>query len=184
MSRLHFWNSQLWQSGFSRVYSNSCCSYSFEPEIIKIGQSSHKMYSNNILNFQESTTILNACTKKSGNLLNAPCTYIIFFFFLNLQRSKTFRQLTLIGHSQTQILELKRSQSYQNIFTIKAEKKNNKKKNHTSKPLSISWRWPLSLKHVEHKIWNKNLHAKFRFICRPIHFKLFTFFLLEQDRDI
>ena len=30
------------------------------------------MYSNNIVNFQESTTILNACTKKSGNLLNAP----------------------------------------------------------------------------------------------------------------
>ena len=54
---------QLWQSGFSRVYSNSCCSCWFEPEIIKIGQSSHKMYSNNILNFQESTAIWNACTK-------------------------------------------------------------------------------------------------------------------------
>ena len=26
---------QLWQSGFSRVYSNSCCSCSFEPEIIR-----------------------------------------------------------------------------------------------------------------------------------------------------
>ena len=38
---------QLWQSGFCMVYSNSCCSCSFEPEIIKIGQSSHKMYSNN-----------------------------------------------------------------------------------------------------------------------------------------
>ena len=62
----------LWLSGFSWVYSNSCCSCSFKPEIIKIGQSSHEMYSNNILNFQESTTILNACTKKSGNLLNAP----------------------------------------------------------------------------------------------------------------
>ena len=55
---------QLWQSGSSRVYSNWCCSCSFQAEIIKIGQSSHKMYSNNILNFQESTTILNACTKK------------------------------------------------------------------------------------------------------------------------
>ena len=64
---------QLWQSGFRRMYSNSYCSCSFEPEIIKIGQSSHTMYSNNILNFQESTTILNACTKKPGNLLNAPC---------------------------------------------------------------------------------------------------------------
>ena len=48
---------QLWLSGFSRVYSNCCCSCSFEPEIIKIGQSSHKMYSNNIVNFQVSTII-------------------------------------------------------------------------------------------------------------------------------
>ena len=60
---------QLWQSGFS----SCCCSCSFEPESIKIGQSSHKMYSYNILNFLESCTILNACTKKkkSGNQLNA-----------------------------------------------------------------------------------------------------------------
>ena len=63
---------QLWQSGFSKVYFNCCCSCSFEAEIIKIGQSSRKMYSNKILIFQESTTILNACTKKSGNLLNSP----------------------------------------------------------------------------------------------------------------
>ena len=63
---------QLWQSGFSRVYSNFYCSCSFELEIIKIGQSSHKMYSNNIVNFQVSMTVLNACTKKSGNLLKAP----------------------------------------------------------------------------------------------------------------
>ena len=34
---------QLGQSGFSRVYSNYCCSGSFEPEIKNIGQSSHKM---------------------------------------------------------------------------------------------------------------------------------------------
>ena len=54
---------QLWLSDFSWVYSNCCCSCSFEGEIIKIGQSSHKMYSNKILNFQESTIILNACTK-------------------------------------------------------------------------------------------------------------------------
>ena len=39
------------------------CSCSFEAEILKIGQSSHKMYINNIQNFPESTTILNACTK-------------------------------------------------------------------------------------------------------------------------
>ena len=61
---------QLWQSGFIRVCSNFCCSRSFEPEIINIGQSSYK-----ILNFQESTTILNACTKKSGNLLNCHVVY-------------------------------------------------------------------------------------------------------------
>ena len=56
------------------MYSNSSCSCSFKREIIKFGQSSHKMYSNNILNFQESMTILNACTKKYGNLLNTPRT--------------------------------------------------------------------------------------------------------------
>ena len=60
---------QLWQSGFSRVYSNYCCSCSFEPEIIKIGQSSQKMYSNNIENFQESTTIINTHTKKVWKLI-------------------------------------------------------------------------------------------------------------------
>ena len=60
---------QLWQLGFSRVYSNCCCSCSFESEIIKIGQSSHKMYRNNILNSQVSTTILNARTKKVWKLI-------------------------------------------------------------------------------------------------------------------
>ena len=33
------------------------------------------MYNNNIGNFQETTTILNAGTKKSGNLLKAPRTF-------------------------------------------------------------------------------------------------------------
>ena len=50
-------------TSFSRVYSNCCYNCSFEPEIIKIGQSSFKMHSNNILIFQESMTILNACIK-------------------------------------------------------------------------------------------------------------------------
>ena len=57
---------------FTRVYSNSCCICSFEPEILKMCPSTHKMYSNDIQNFQVYTTIFNACTKKSGNLLNAP----------------------------------------------------------------------------------------------------------------
>ena len=73
----------LWQSGFSRVYSNSSCSCSFVPEIIKIRLSSHKMYRNNILKSQESTTILNAYTKKkSGNILKAPRIYIYIYTFI------------------------------------------------------------------------------------------------------
>ena len=58
---------QLWQLGYCWVYSNCCSSSSFEPEIIEIGQSSHKIYSNNILNYFNDN--LNACTK---NLLKAP----------------------------------------------------------------------------------------------------------------
>ena len=69
---------QLWQSGFSRVYSNCCFSCSFGLEIIKIGQSSHKTYSKNILNFQESTTNLNAHTIKIGILSYAPRIFLIF----------------------------------------------------------------------------------------------------------
>ena len=70
---------QPWKSGFSRMYSNCCCSCSFEAEIIKIGQSSHKMYCNKILNCQESTTILNTSTKKSGNLLKT----LRIFIYIN-----------------------------------------------------------------------------------------------------
>ena len=70
------------------VYSNSCCSCSFESEILKIGQSSHKMYSNNILNFQESTTIFYACTKNSGNLLKAPRILLNLLKLLNLYNQK------------------------------------------------------------------------------------------------
>ena len=81
---------QLWQSGFSRMYSNSSCSCSFEPEIIKIGQSSHYMYSNNILNFQESMTIFNAHTKKSRNLSYVPRIYI-YIYICSLQ--ELFRTL-------------------------------------------------------------------------------------------
>ena len=68
---------QLSQLGFSRVYSNSCCCYSFEAEIIKIGHSSHKTYSNYILNFQVSTIILNAHTKKGWKLIEFT-TYFLF----------------------------------------------------------------------------------------------------------
>ena len=48
MSHCIFEIQQLWQSGFSREYSNCCCSCSLEAEIIKIGQSSYTLYKNNI----------------------------------------------------------------------------------------------------------------------------------------
>ena len=69
---------QLWQSGFIRVYSNSCCSCSFKPEIIKIGQWSLKIYSNNILNFQAFTTIFNAHTKIVWKLI--VCSSYIYIY--------------------------------------------------------------------------------------------------------
>ena len=73
---------QLWQSGFSRMYSNCCCSCSFEPEIIKIGQSSHNVYSNNIVNLQESTTVLNACTKNVWKLIEYIYEYIYIYIYI------------------------------------------------------------------------------------------------------
>ena len=81
---------QLWQSGFSKVYSNCCCSCSFEPEILKIGQSSHKMYSNNIVNFQGSMTILNACTKKIWNLIDGTSYQLRWIFLSALTASVTW----------------------------------------------------------------------------------------------
>ena len=84
--RLHFLIHQQWQSGFSRVYSISCCSCWFEPEIIEIGQSSHKMYSNKIMNFQEYTTILHAHTKKVWKLI--VCTSYIVVNYWHCWRSR------------------------------------------------------------------------------------------------
>ena len=78
---------QLWQSSFSRVYSNCCCSCLFEPEILKIGHSSHTMYGNNIVNFQDSTTMLNACTKKVWKLIGSHSINFLHhcsFFLLHL----------------------------------------------------------------------------------------------------
>ena len=77
-----FENQQLGQSGFSRVYSNSYCSCSFEHEIINIGQSSHKMYNYNIVNFQESTTNSNVCTKKVWKLIEFTMYIYIYIYVL------------------------------------------------------------------------------------------------------
>ena len=54
------------------MYSNSYYSYKFAPKQEKIGQSSHKEYSNNILKYLEFTAIINACTKKVWKLIE--CT--------------------------------------------------------------------------------------------------------------
>ena len=88
---------QRCQSGFSRVYSNCFCNCSFKPEIIKIVQSSHKVYSNNIVNFQESATILNACTRKVWNLIEGT-TYMRPWQVLLLRVAIHFRVMTLKGY--------------------------------------------------------------------------------------
>ena len=86
---------QLRQSGFSRVYSNCCCNCWFEPEIIKIGQSSYKMYSNNILNFQGSTTILDATTKKVWKLIE--CTTYLSSWMISDQNNLIIQtEITII----------------------------------------------------------------------------------------
>ena len=85
---------QRWQSGFSRVYSNCCCICSFEAEIMKIGLSSNKTYSNKILNFQETTAILNAHTKKKkpGKLI--VCTsYVLLWCTLEIKRVNNVKKL-------------------------------------------------------------------------------------------
>ena len=76
------------------MYSNCFCSCSFEPEIIKIGPSYHKMYSYNIVNFQESMAILNACKKKSGNLLKAPRIYISIYIYIHDLSSEILGKFT------------------------------------------------------------------------------------------
>ena len=75
---------QLWQSSFSRMYSYCCCCCSFEPEIIRISQSSHKICSNNVVNFQASMIILNAHTKKVWNLIVCP-SYIYIYIYIYIR---------------------------------------------------------------------------------------------------
>ena len=75
---------ELWQSGCIPIVGCiPIAAVAFESEILKIGQSSHKMYSNNILNFQESTTILNACTEKVGKLIEGT-TYICINTYIHI----------------------------------------------------------------------------------------------------
>ena len=101
---------QQWQSGFSRMYSNCCCSCSFEAEIIKFGQ----IYSNNIVNFKESTTILNACTKKRLEtywMPHVPNNFLNHHHIVLAARIS----LTLFLHSSLSFIALGRSSGQQPV---------------------------------------------------------------------
>ena len=78
---VHISRSSFHRIAFFPSLKHNFIAYRFSKDLIAFlkftscdGQSSHNMYSNNIVNFQVSTTILNACTKKSGNVLKAPRT--------------------------------------------------------------------------------------------------------------
>ena len=71
-SRLHFWNSQADNQALV-----GCIPIPAVAVHLNL-KSSHYMYSDNIVNFQESTTILNACTKKVGKLIEST-TYVVKF---------------------------------------------------------------------------------------------------------
>ena len=58
------------------------------------------MYSNKIVNFQESTTILNACTKKSVNLSYAPRIHLEL---LQQTRFFSFGKATGLGERKPRI---------------------------------------------------------------------------------
>ena len=77
--RLHFWNSPAVTIRLLQCVLQLLLLLLFESEIIKISQSSHKMYSNNILNFQVCTANLNACTKKK---LIEYSTYIYIYIYI------------------------------------------------------------------------------------------------------
>ena len=65
------------------------------------------MYSNNIVNFQESTTISNACTKKSGNLLKVPRIYMWRNKMIRKEKGLSlYYQLSRRINEQNQILYL------------------------------------------------------------------------------
>ena len=67
-SRLHFWNSPAMT--IRPLVGCSCFIWSWKSS--NLVSPSHKMYSNNILNFQESMTILNACIKCLETYWRAP----------------------------------------------------------------------------------------------------------------
>ena len=111
-----FESHQLWQSGFSRMYSYPCCSYSFEPEIIKISQSFYKMDSNNLVNFQESTTILNAHTKKSFENYWMYHVHIQIHMQYTYRRTLLFLVRTILLTSWLQFFNARRKTPFLKVF--------------------------------------------------------------------
>ena len=67
-----FENHQLWQSDFSRGYSNCCCSCSFELESIEFGQSSHKSIKITYWIVKSLRQFKRPVQKESGHLVKAP----------------------------------------------------------------------------------------------------------------
>ena len=101
---------QLWQSGFSRVYSNCCCSCSFQSEIIKISQSSRKICSNNIVNFQVSTTILNACAKNVWKCIECTmCIYIYIYIYIYACQINSILKYQLCTHAHKDVRTIDKS---------------------------------------------------------------------------
>ena len=95
---------QLWQSGVSRVYSNCCCSCWFEPEIIKIGQSSHIAITCWI--FRSLQQFLNAYTKKKVWKLIEGTTYITIQFSVSTVSMSKIVQFQIIQFSQAVLIQL------------------------------------------------------------------------------
>ena len=96
---------QLWKSGFSRVYSNSWCCCFFEPEIIKIGQSSHKISSNDIQNFQVYDNF-KCLYKKSLETHWRHHVYIYIYIYIYYLSFIYWRKLALsIIHNQDRIVK-------------------------------------------------------------------------------
>ena len=75
------------------MYSNSYYSYKFAPKQEKIGQSSHKEYSNNILKYLEFTAIINACTKKVWKLIECTSYVTWLLIVMSLRRNNHFTEI-------------------------------------------------------------------------------------------
>ena len=69
----------LWQSGVGCIPIPAVAVH------LKL-KSSHKMYSNNIVNFQESTIILNTCTKKSLETYWIHHIYIYIYIYIYINK--------------------------------------------------------------------------------------------------